>query len=45
MIRVLLHLALGGGCVWWSSTGVDPLICLALYGLGLLLIRGPRREA
>lgn len=43
MIRVLLHLALAGGVAWWASTGVDPLICLALYAFGLLFIRGPRR--
>lgn len=41
MIRVLLHLGLGGGVVWWSSDGTDPLVCLAVYGLGLMLLDGP----
>lgn len=45
MKTVVLHVALGAGVAWWASTGVDPLICLAAYSLGLLMIKGPPRRA
>ena len=41
MIRVLLHLGVAGTVIWWADTGVDPLVCLAVYGLGLMLLDGP----
>ena len=44
MIRVVLHLALAGGVMWWAGEGTDPLICMAVYAFGMLVADGPKRR-
>lgn len=44
-MTILAHIALAGGLIWWASTDVDPLICMAAYAFGLAFIKGPRRRA
>lgn len=43
-MKLLAHLTLAGGLIWWASTDVDPLICMAAYAFGILFIDGPRRS-
>lgn len=42
---VLAHITLAGVLAWWASTGVDPLIVMAVYAFGLVFLNGPKRSA
>ena len=42
-MRLLLQIALSAGVAYWASTDVDPLICFAVYCLGVMVIDDPRR--
>lgn len=43
-VKILLHIVLAGAMVWWEAAGTDPIVCLAIYSLGLAVLGPPRKS-